>query len=277
MALRDQPYLPLYVQDFLTDEKLALCSAETTGVYIRLMCILHKSKNYGEITLISRDKANKNQIENFALILLKLMPYEYSVILDSLNELIDRGVVYIDGDTLIQKRMQKDGKISEVRSLAGSMGGRPAKNKKAKIKQNQSKTESKIKANTEYEYEYEYEYEDAIVNDDEDTKYENIYKAVIEHLNEKAGTSYKHTSKVTQTLIRSRQIEGYTLPDFKKVIDNRCCEWLGDNKMSQFLRPSTLFGTKFESYLNKPKDPNKSYDTDEFFEAALKRSYERTS
>ena len=43
MALRDQPYLPLYVQDFLTDEKLAECSAMATGVYIRLMCIMHKS------------------------------------------------------------------------------------------------------------------------------------------------------------------------------------------------------------------------------------------
>lgn len=40
MALRDQPYLPLYVLDFLVDEKLAYCSAESTGVYIRLMCIL---------------------------------------------------------------------------------------------------------------------------------------------------------------------------------------------------------------------------------------------
>ena len=44
MALREQPYLPLYVQDFLTDEKLNECSAESTGVYIRLMCIMDKAQ-----------------------------------------------------------------------------------------------------------------------------------------------------------------------------------------------------------------------------------------
>ena len=44
MALRDQPYIPLYVQDFMTDEKLSECSAESTGVYIRVMCIMHKSQ-----------------------------------------------------------------------------------------------------------------------------------------------------------------------------------------------------------------------------------------
>jgi len=53
MALRDQPYLPLYVQDFLTDEKLMECSAETTGVYIRLLCILHKQKEYGQMQTLN--------------------------------------------------------------------------------------------------------------------------------------------------------------------------------------------------------------------------------
>ena len=50
MALRDQPYLPLYVLDFLVDEKLAYCSAESTGVYIRLMCILHMLKQMATVT-----------------------------------------------------------------------------------------------------------------------------------------------------------------------------------------------------------------------------------
>ncbi len=58
MALRNQPYFPLYVQDFLTDEKLAECSAESTGVYIRLMCILHKSEEYGCILLKTKRQAN---------------------------------------------------------------------------------------------------------------------------------------------------------------------------------------------------------------------------
>ncbi len=48
MALRNQPYLPLFVQDYLTDEKLNECSAQSQGVYIKIMCLMHKSETYGK-------------------------------------------------------------------------------------------------------------------------------------------------------------------------------------------------------------------------------------
>jgi len=52
MALRDQPYLPLYVQDIMTDEKLNECSAASHGIYIKgIMCLMHKSETYGKIML----------------------------------------------------------------------------------------------------------------------------------------------------------------------------------------------------------------------------------
>lgn len=90
--------------------------------------------------------------------------------------------------------------------------------------------------------------------DKNNTLYINIYSPVIDYLNEKCGTSYKSTTKKTQTLIRARQVEGFELEDFKKVIDNKAASWLDDPKMCKFLRPETLFGNKFEGYLNeKPK------------------------
>ena len=79
---------------------------------------------------------------------------------------------------------------------------------------------------------------------------DSIYTQVIEHLNAKAGTKYRASTPKTQTLIRARTAEGFTLDDFIVVIDKKCLEWLGDEKMEKFLRPETLFGTKFESYLN---------------------------
>lgn len=83
------------------------------------------------------------------------------------------------------------------------------------------------------------------------------YKTVIDYLNEKAGTSFKCTTKKTQALIHARYKETFTTMDFKKVIDNKVTEWLNDSEMNQYLRPETLFGTKFESYLNqKPKGAN---------------------
>jgi len=161
LALRDQPYIPLYVQDFMTDEKLSECSAESTGVYIRVMCIMHKSQEYGTVLLKQKDKQNPSKIKNFAVKLQRQMPYSVDVIERSLAELVEEEVLTIDGDVLMQKRMVKDGKLSEIRASAGSKGGKTAQGKsfasgfaKAKSK---AKSKAKEQANAEYEYEYEIE------------------------------------------------------------------------------------------------------------------------
>ena len=78
------------------------------------------------------------------------------------------------------------------------------------------------------------------------------YNAIINRLNEKAGTAYRPTSKATQSHINARLSEGFTLDDFYSVIDKKCAEWKGDEKMEKYLRPETLFGSKFENYLNAP-------------------------
>lgn len=79
-----------------------------------------------------------------------------------------------------------------------------------------------------------------------------IAKEVINYLNLKIQSDYKHTTKSTQRKIQARLNEGFTLDDFKTVIDNKCVDWLNTD-MEMYLRPSTLFGTKFESYLKRPK------------------------
>lgn len=76
------------------------------------------------------------------------------------------------------------------------------------------------------------------------------YQQVIEYLNNKTGKHYKHTTNKTQTVIKARCNEGFTEDDFKKVIDNKVAEWKGTD-MEKFLRPETLFGNKFEGYLNQ--------------------------
>ena len=76
------------------------------------------------------------------------------------------------------------------------------------------------------------------------------YKEIIDYLNMKTGSQYKHTTKKTRELIRARWNEGFNLNDFKTVIDKKCVEWVG-TEWEKFLRPVTLFGTKFESYLNQ--------------------------
>nr|DAM00103.1 MAG TPA: hypothetical protein [Caudoviricetes sp.] len=77
------------------------------------------------------------------------------------------------------------------------------------------------------------------------------YQAIVQHLNKMAGTNYRHTTKKTQQLIKARFKEGFTAEDFKTVIDKKTNEWLSSPHFAKYLRPETLFGTKFESYLNE--------------------------
>ena len=78
----------------------------------------------------------------------------------------------------------------------------------------------------------------------------NIYSLVIDYLNKKANTNYRASTKNTQSFINARVSEGYTVEDFKKVIDSKSKEWLNTD-FEKYLRPATLFGTKFENYLNE--------------------------
>lgn len=86
---------------------------------------------------------------------------------------------------------------------------------------------------------------------EEDIDKDNIYRNIVSYLNERCNTQFRASSKATRKHIHARLEEGFTLDDFKRVIDNKAASWLHDEKMVGFLRPQTLFGTKFESYLNE--------------------------
>lgn len=83
-------------------------------------------------------------------------------------------------------------------------------------------------------------------------KCEALVEEVVAYLNERTGKRFRAKSEATRKLIRARASEGFTLEDFKRVIDNKCASWKGDSKMDAYLRPDTLFrASKFEGYLNE--------------------------
>jgi uncharacterized phage protein (TIGR02220 family) len=97
--------------------------------------------------------------------------------------------------------------------------------------------------------------------EEEEEKEKIPYQDIVSYLNEKTSSSYRHTTKKTQDLIKARWNDGFRLEDFKKVIDIKTAEWLNNPDMNKFLRPETLFGTKFESYLNQKQNTQKAGDT----------------
>ncbi|HGK3581973.1 TPA: conserved phage C-terminal domain-containing protein [Streptococcus pneumoniae] len=94
--------------------------------------------------------------------------------------------------------------------------------------------------------------EETGIKDLEKTKYKELWIPIV-YLNQVANKRYKFVDK-TKRLLLARFKEGYTLEDFKQVIDIKTAEWKDSPEFSKYLRPETLFGSKFDGYLNqKPK------------------------
>lgn len=99
---------------------------------------------------------------------------------------------------------------------------------------------------------------------------------IVDILNEKTNRAFKSTSTSTRTHINARLNEGYTIADFALVIESKSKEWLG-GKMAKFLRPETLFGNKFEGYLQEAKNPGKEKPKFEVYQDSEKTDYNKGS
>jgi uncharacterized phage protein (TIGR02220 family) len=97
---------------------------------------------------------------------------------------------------------------------------------------------------------------------------DELIAEIIDFLNECTGKSYKATSKVAILNINARLKEGYTKDDFVKVISIKATKWL-NTKFEDYLTPNTLFGNKFESYLNEKINTEKSKQ-DNAYEQVIK-------
>lgn len=197
------------------------------------------------------------------------------------NELPDMDGITQMAFSFIKSQIDRDtGKYEEIcrkRSEAGKTGGRPKANgfsekqekaKKANVfsgKQTKAK-----KADNDTEYDTDSDIKDNMSSSTSADRPMYPYKDIVDYLNQKTGASFRSTSRDTQKHIRARLQEGYCLDDFKRVIDNKCAEWgkipvAGEKDMRKYLRPATLFGTKFESYLQeKPLREKMTRDNNNF-------------
>lgn len=131
--------------------------------------------------------------------------------------------------------------ISIKNAENGKKGGRPS------FKKNQNKPKKAYKDN----------------DNDKDSDNDK-YISIIDFLNKTINSNYRYTTEKTKNLMKARIKENFTVEDFKIVISKKAKEWIG-TEQEKYLRPETLFGTKFESYLNqkesvvnqKPQQGNK--------------------
>lgn len=163
-----------------------------------------------------------------------------------------------DKQTKIFNNLRRPLEKSKKRSKCGSITKSNENQKENETKTKENKKEIKTKSNENQKENESKTHQDVNVivnvNDNVDVNVNKItlaeIKGIIEYLNIKSNSHYKYSTDKTQTLIKARIKDGFTLDDFKIVIDKKCEEWLGTD-FEKFLRPETLFSNKFEGYLNQ--------------------------
>lgn len=163
-----------------------------------------------------------------------------------------------DKQTKIFNNLRRPLEKSKKRSKCGSItkSNENQEENETKTKENQKEIKTKLNENQKENKNKTHQDVNVIVNvnDNVDVNVKKIsleeIKGIIEYLNIKSNSHYKYSTDKTQTLIKARIKDGFTLDDFKIVIDKKCEEWLGTD-FEKFLRPETLFSNKFEGYLNQ--------------------------
>ena len=231
--------------DIFDDEKILLIeslpdSYSIIVVWFKLLCLAGKQNNSGVFMM-------SNQIAYTDKMLATIFRMKESTVQLALATFQQFGMVeIIDGvitipnwgkhqnlDQLENKKEYMRNYMQEYRAKQKLLTGKT--DCKTNSKTNVSEADKDIELDKEKEREGE----------------KNIIIDVIAYLNEKAGTNYRASGEATKKLIRARIAEGYTLEDFKTVIDNKCSDWLNTD-YAKFLRPGTLFSNgKFEGYLNQ--------------------------
>lgn len=218
-----QPYIPIYPGDWERDANCLKANAEFA--LFKLIIKLNDAKNKG-VYVADFDTLS-------TLFKCDLATAERSIKDLKVTETLD--IEYLeDGFVKIEsRRILREKAISVTRSEAGKTGGRGHKNEiKSKTKAKTEKSKAKPKQITEIEY-------------------DNDIEIVVDYLNKKASTDFQSKTKATRILVVARLKDGYSVDQFKTVIDKKTKDWLAKPDMVKYLRPETLFGNKFEGYLNQ--------------------------
>lgn len=170
-------------------------------------------------------------------------------------------IIFIPIKTEIDKNEERYEEVCKKNRENGKLGGRPKKDKEEEenrevIKETEENRvvfeETEENPKNPINHNHTHISPSSITNQNQlsNNNLDDI-KQIVDYLNLKTKSKFKYSSKTTQTKIKARLNEGYTLDDFIVVIDKKTDEWLEDSEFSKYLCPETLFGTKFEKYLNQ--------------------------
>lgn len=186
---------------------------------------------------------------------------ELALKLDEEEDNVRLTVSYLQSKGLLELIDNDEYLLTEVQDVTGSEAASTVRSRKCRGQQKYLPVidEKALQCNTDAtncntEIDIDKETDKELEKDIEKKKDRDIEKnhivEIVDYLNLVCNRQFKATTTGTVKFIKARLKEGFEVEDFKTVIDKKANEWLGTN-MENYLRPETLFGTKFESYLNQ--------------------------
>jgi len=238
------PAFQFYPNDWARD--LEEHPLEIEGAWIRICCKLWWSTKRGSVTRALQQWARilREPLEKTLYVLQYIQAENIGYVTPGLQNFTPENLDCNVSVTVESRRMTRDEKDRELTRLRVKKfrEKQPCNDPVTPMKQRSSSSSSSVDTKV------------SIVETDNGYSLENA-KRIISYLNKKTGKNFKSNTKSTVNHIKARFNEKFKLEDFKLVIDNQATKWKSDPKMVDYLRPETLFGTKFESYLQtKPAE-----------------------
>lgn len=258
-------YLRLKDNFFDSDELKILESMKDGYLYsnILLKLYLRSLKNDGKLVVNERIPYSADMLASVTGHQVGTIKQALSIFKDlGLIDVLDNGAIYmLDIQNFIGKGSSEADRKREYRQRIEI--------ERTNVQTNLRQISDKSTPEIEIEIELEKEIKNIHSPAKQDNTPKEVYE-IIDYLNLKTGKSYKHTTKKTQSLIKARLNEHFTVDDFKKVIDNMCAKWIG-TKWEEFLRPNTLFAGKFDDYLNQTPTKSETRERIDNVNALLKQ------
>lgn len=235
--------------DIFDDEKMYAIETQQDGqlielIWFKLLCLAGKCNNHGFLMI-------NNKIAYTDEMLASIFRIEIGSVQRALNLFEQLEMIEVVENAYMIANWDKHQSIAELDKIKEQNRIRQQKHRdKQKQLLLEEKEESNVTNNVTSNVINNVNCSYSISNNI--NKKDNIpYIDIIDYLNKLTGKNYKSTTKKTKDCIKARWNEGFTLDDFKRVIDIKSKAWGNDPRMEMYLRPETLFGTKFEGYLNE--------------------------
>lgn len=252
-------YLRLKDNFFDSDELKILESMKDGYLYsnILLKLYLRSLKNDGKLVVNDRIPYNTEMLASVTGHQIGTVKQALSIFKDlGLIDVLENGAIYmLDIQNFIGRGSSEADRKRAYRQRIET--------DRTNVRQISDKNPPEIEIEIEIEKELEIDNKNCRLSDKSST----VISEIIDYLNQKTGKHFRKSIANTARAINARIKEGFTVDDFKAVIDKKVMEWGKDERMKQYLRPQTLFGTKFESYLNQDLVEHKS-QTDKAIDVA---------